>query len=211
MNTNKKTIKIVAAVMLAALAIVGLASVAGSILSTMLGDDVQAKQVAQPEQTEALKHTLVETTRTPLSEQAKPHQEALEQAAQQCPTVLTPQRLDRYINEATGWDAEYKSPVVELVSVAGMTEDMWEAAGGGDPNDVPTAIRNVASLWCGHAAALAGEDIDLGVDLPAPVNADDDPQAAALGLAAMYGGVDNARNGVVADHPELKSAMEAVL
>lgn len=209
MSTTKK--KIVVVLMLAVLGIAALAGIAGSILSMVLGNDAQTDQVAQPEQTETVQTSPSETTTKALSAQAQPHREALEQAAQQCPTVLTPQRIDRYIGTATGWDAAYESPVVVLVSVAGMPEETWENAGGGDINDVPTAIRNVATLWCGHADALAGEDVDLGVDLPAPVDADDDPYAAALGLAAIYGGVDNARNGVVANHPELKEAMEAVL
>lgn len=209
MSTTKK--KIVVVLMLAVLGIAALAGIAGSILSMVLGNDAQTDQVAQPEQTETVQTSPSETTTEALSAQAQPHREALEQAAQQCPTVLTPQRIDRYIGTATGWDAAYESPVVVLVSVAGMQEETWENAGGGDINDVPTAIRNVANLWCGHADTLAGEDVDLGIDLPAPVDADDDPYAAALGLAAMYGGVDNARNGVVANHPELKEAMEAVL
>lgn len=148
-----------------------------------------------------------------LSAAAQPYQQDLEQAAQQCPTVLTAQRLDRYIADSTGWDAEYESPVWETVSVAGVPEEMWESTGGGDPNDVPTAIRNVANLWCGYSTALAGEDIDFDYDLPAPANDDDDPRAAALGLAAIFMGMDNVRSGQVPvnHHPVVADAMRWIL
>lgn len=199
MSTNKKSLKFVVIIMLAVLAIAALAGVAGSILSMVLGDDAQpeAQSPAQPE----------------LSAAAQPYRQDLEQAAQQCPTVLTASRLDRYIADSTGWDAEYENPVWETVSVAGVPEEMWESTGGGDPNDVPTAIRNVANLWCGHSTTLVGEDIDLDYDLPAPADADDDPRAAALGLAAIFMGADNVRSGNVSinDVPTVEQSMKFVL
>lgn len=191
MSRNKKPLKFIVVVMLAVLAIAALAGVVGAILSMVTSDD------AQPELTEA----------------AQPYQQDLAQAAQQCPTVLTPQRLDRYINDSTGWDADYESPTLVTVSVAGMPEEAWEHAGGGDPNDVPTAIRNIASQWCAHSTTLAGEDIDFDYDLPVPANADDDPRSAALGLAAIFMGADNVRSGnvSVSDVPSVEQAMKAVL
>ena len=202
MSSNRKSFKIIVGVMLAVLAIVAVAGVAGSILSMVLGDDLQDGQQAnaQPE----------------LSESAQPYRQDLEQAAQQCPSVLTAQRLDRYITDATGWDANWNDEhgfAIETVSVAGMVEQQWETTGGGDPADVPTAIRNVADLWCGHANTLAGEDIDFDYDLPEPADADDDPRAAALGLAAIYMGVEHVRSGriSVSHHPTVEQSMNTVL
>lgn len=205
MNATNKKSKIVALVLLAVFAGSALIGIGGLALSALRGDGDQA------EHADADRGILVETTA--LSASAEPYRQDLEQAAQQCPTVLTAPRLDRYIANVTGWDSDYESPLVVTVSVAGMTEEMWESTGGGDPNDVPTAIRNVANLWCGHSTTLVGEDIDLDYDLPAPADADDDPRAAALGLAAIFMGADNVRSGNVSinDVPTVEQSMKFVL
>ncbi|MEW1938736.1 hypothetical protein AB0331_15365 [Dietzia maris] len=208
MNATSNKARIVAIVLLAAFAVSALVSIIGVALSAWRGDGDQSELA---ERADPDRRSLIETTA--LSAEAQPYLQDLEQAAEQCPTVLTAQRLDRYISHMTGWNHDHDPPVVVTVSVAGMTENQWEASGGGNPNDVPTAIRNVATLWCAHSTTLAGEDIDLEYDLPAPVDADDDQHAAALGLAAILIGVDNVRSGQasISDHPDVEQAIKAVL
>lgn len=202
MESTKRS-RLVATILLTVFAVVALAGAIAVIVSTFDGDT--ANNQAAPENSPEL------------SESAEPYRADLIQAAQQCPTVLTAQRLDRYIDEATGWDANWQDQqeivVVKTVSVAGLTESEWETTGGGDPADVPTAIRNVANLWCGHATTLAAEDITLDYDLPDPAHNDDDPRAAALGLAAIYMGTDNVRseNIPMANISFVEDAMDFVL
>lgn len=147
---------------------------------------------------------------------ASTYSDDLTRAARRCPTVLTSGRLARYINEATGWNPNGNSnrfAVAETVSVAGLPPGMWDAAGGGDPTDTPTAIRHLADLWCGNAETLTREGVVLDYDVPAPAHPDDDPHAAALGLAAIFMGMDNVRSGQVPvnHHPVVADAMRWIL
>lgn len=194
---TKKPSRYIATILLTVFGVAALATAVGIVLVSN-GDEDAASAAANE---------------TALSAAAQPYQQDLEHAAQQCPTVLTAQRLDRYIADSTGWDANYESPAVEIVSVAGMTEEVWESIGGGDPNDVPTAIGNVADLWCGYSTTLAGEDIDLDYELPAPADDDDDPRAAALGLAAILMGTDTVRSGniSISNVSTVEQSMNAVL
>lgn len=148
-----------------------------------------------------------------LSAEAEPYRDELIDAAGQCPGVVTAPRLDRLIDTSTGWNRNTTHPALGPVSVAGLNGELWESAGGGDISDVPTGIRNAATLWCRYADTLAGEPLPMRLDLPAPATDGDNPRAAALGLAAIYAGVDMVRERGLDPHqiPDLDKLVAAVI
>lgn len=152
----------------------------------------------------------------PLSEAAEPYRADLEAAAAQCPTVVTAPRLDRLIEYTTGWDTtfEHEHPVHGTTSITGLSGAQWEAAGGGEVTDVATGIRNSATLWCDYASQLRGEDIPTSATPPAGNgDADDEPRAAALGLAAIHAGPDYVRTHGLGPgtNPSVTDLVEAVI
>lgn len=197
-----KTVTAVLLLMFGVLAISGITAV---VVSAM-GDDDTQDATASPANSQV-------ASQVALSAAAEPYRQDLEQAAQQCPTVLTAQRLDRLIDYTTGWDPAPGEFGPLPLSAAGLTEGQHEQGGGGDPSDVPTAINAAATLWCEHAEVLRSQNIHIAVPLPDPARADDDMEAAALGLAAIYAGRDMILNhGVNSIYlPSMEQDLNAVL
>lgn len=193
-----KTVTAVLLLMFGVLAISGITAV---VVSAM-GDDDTQDATASPANSQV-------ASQVALSAAAEPYRQDLEQAAQQCPTVLTAQRLDRLIDYTTGWDPAPGEFGPLPLSAAGLTEGQHEQGGGGDPSDVPTAINAAATLWCQQADALSGQNLDL--DLPAPRGADDNVNAAAVGLAAIIAGPEAVIDQRAATYPQVKDAIAAIL